>query len=307
MVEPTIVVVFVFNFFSLAINTFGIYCLQVQRGGNINQRLLLQNLSAIEIIKIINDYVSFTSYFLYSEWYEVNMEYFDLAEMHLLTVFYFSLIFISMERLACIILNLRYKALVTNRFIRWAIIITWISAFLPGFIFWMIHCTSSKDSYYLVFDILIPVITTASYAIIGIIYRRSRLTVIRGSRNPSKQLKVVQVPFLIVTMFVISNCVPDIIFAFYKTPDSYNISIVMWSLGFITDPCVYIFINKRTRIAAGKTFERHGCYNTHYGIADIINSFRRRSIRLKGINSLSRTTNGRSRSRSQTTARESLV
>ena len=84
MLEPTVIVAFVLNFIRLIINGVDIYCLQVPRGGNAIQKVLLQNLSSIELIKVLYDYFS---YFLFRNWHERNSPYLDIAEMRLRSVY----------------------------------------------------------------------------------------------------------------------------------------------------------------------------------------------------------------------------
>ena len=259
MVDPSIIVAFILNFICIILNGFGIYCLHAQKGGNHNQRILLQNLSAIEMLKILNDYVSFTSYYIYQEWYKTNEPFFDLVEIYLQTILFFSLVVISTERLACIALNMRYRSLATKLLIKTIVISLWILSFPPALLFWITKSSNVKNHYYLFFDVLIVVLNIVAFLVIWRVCRRSQQAVFDETRSPRNQLKIGLVSFLIVTSFVICNCIPDIINNFYHTELSYNIVVVVWSLGFLSDPCVYIFLNKRTRETARNTMERIWC------------------------------------------------
>ena len=68
--------------------------------------------------------------------------------------------------------------------------------------------------------------------------------------NAKNELKFFRVPLLILTAFLVCNCIPDMIFTFVDSEVFYNIMVLMWGLGYLIDPCVYIFINKRTRKTA---------------------------------------------------------
>lgn len=132
MIEPVVVFVFVLNFFSLLLNVFGIYCLHMQRGGNANQRILLQNLSAIEIVKIINDYVSMSLYYVNNGLYLRNAEFLDIIEANILTVFFCSVMLISAERVACVMLNLKYFTYVRESLVQNTVFTTWIVGCTSG-------------------------------------------------------------------------------------------------------------------------------------------------------------------------------
>ena len=170
---------------------------------------------------------------------------------------------------------MRYKAYVTKDIIQSILLITWIVAIVPGLIFWYTHHFNSRDNYYLFFDILILVLTVTTYFLIWKIYRRSRVNVGDESRIASNQLKIFKVPVMIITTFLITNCIPDVIYAILLTPISYNVILVMWSLGFVIDPSIYIFINKDVRNIAVKTVRKlvHVCRSS-----DIDGQFRGESL-----------------------------
>ena len=68
----TVIITLSLSGLSLLLNIFGICCLRNRRNSNVNQQLLLQNLAAIEITKIIYDIISLAAYHFHTIWYEHN-------------------------------------------------------------------------------------------------------------------------------------------------------------------------------------------------------------------------------------------
>ena len=221
----------------------------MQRGGNANQRILLQNLSAIEIVKIINDYVSMSLYYVNNGWYLRNAEFLDIIEANILTVFFCSVMLISAERVACVMLNLKYFTYVSKSLVQNTVFTTWIVGSTSGLFLWATGCKNIKVYYYLIFDILTILLIVFTYVCILGVYRTSKRTLSNGRSN-SKNMKIFRVPVLIITTFLLCNGIPDVVFAFDHSDGPYRVMVVMWGLGFLLDPCIYIFLGKKTRKCA---------------------------------------------------------
>ena len=276
MLDPVVIFVFLLNSLSLVIHLFGIYCLQKQNGGNKNQRILLQNLSAVETLKIVNDYISMTSYYCYPEWYHEHIIYFDIFEIDILTILFSCFILITVERLVCIMFCLHYKSKVTVSLIKDTILATWFIGLTPGLFFWAIsNHYSSKVYYYLFFDVLVILLTIFTYLGILKSYHRTRGSISGRSSRRSNDAQLVRIPFIIVTTFVLCNAIPDVIFAAMESEETYRLMILMWGFGFLMDPCVYIFMNKKTRSTAESVLKR---WRKNFGSER--GSFQRTSITL---------------------------
>ena len=174
IVEPTLIFVFSLNMISLMVNGFGIYCLHMQHGGNVNQRMLLQNLSLIEMLKIVNDYISMTSYYCYKDWYDDHIVYLDIAEINILTVFFSCFVLISGERFACIMLSVKYNFYVTKSLIKDALCVTWLVGSTSGFFLWATGHHHAKAYYYVVLDVLVFVLSIVTYFSISKKYRQRK-------------------------------------------------------------------------------------------------------------------------------------
>ena len=104
-----LIFVYTLMFISLLLNTLGMYCLYKESGGIKKQRLLLINLSLIEIIKAVYDYIPLTTYHYAEKWYNLHNPMFDMMEMILMTIIYESYLLISFERLSCVIMEIKYN------------------------------------------------------------------------------------------------------------------------------------------------------------------------------------------------------
>ena len=53
---------------------------------------------------------------------------------------------------------------------------------------------------------------------------------------------------VIVSTFILFNVIPDFVFAFVEWNDRvYHVLTFLWSIGYISDPLVYIFLSKNCR------------------------------------------------------------
>ena len=183
--------------------------------------------------------------------YKKNTKYFDIIEINILTIFFSSFVLISVERLTCIILNFRYKSYVTKSLIKTTLLATWLIGLTPGFAFWAAEKSALKVYYYMFFDFLIVLLTFISYLGIWVIYRRTQqgsLCDEKAHHANKKKLNILRVPLLILTAFLVCNCIPDIANTLLgDDPVLYDVMVVLWGLGYFIDPCLYIFINKQTR------------------------------------------------------------
>lgn len=264
MLTVSVAIIFCLNVISLILNGFGIYCLRLQKGGNENQRLLLQNLSFIEMVKIMNDYVSMGSYFTNRVWYDKYRVYLDILEVNILTVFFCSIVLLAVERLTCITLGLLYKAHVRKLFVKKILFAMWCLGAISGVLLFKFDKLPAKAYYYLSFDIFTVIIVIFTYAGILNIRRKTNGKISAERKYALREYKIVRVPVLIVTAFLLCNVIPDVIFTINERVEVYDVTVVLWGVGFLIDPCVYIFINPRTRMTALKVLCRLGCVG-YYG------------------------------------------
>lgn len=256
-----LVFVYVIMFLSLLLNGFGIHCLRKQRGGNKKQRTLLVNLSIIEFTKISYDFVPLTLYHFNRPFYDYINTYLDIIEINLMSILFSSIILISFDRLACVLLSVRYNVYIKESLVKDIILSTWIIGFTPGLFMWAIFPKSedAKVYFYKVFDVTIIITTIVIYATVINLLRKQkkrfpRLSNNNGNHRQIKSLKMFLVPALIVTCFTLFSAIPDFITMYYFNSITFHVSTCLWVLGFLADPLIYIFLNKRSRQVAMSSF-----------------------------------------------------
>lgn len=263
MIEPSVFYTVVFlMFLSITMNSFGIYCLKKQRKGNRKQRLLLQNLSVIEITKMLFDYVSISMFHFRSDWFEAYCQYFEIFEANIMCVYLCSTLLISLDRLACVLLRVRYNYYITERLIQEILFTVWIVGLTPGLFIWALsfHSEYMKVYFYIVFDVVITIMISVTYLVILQLLRN------RNRRFPDlirleyrRNVKMLIVPTCIITTFVFFNLFPDVVFCFFHNAVTFQINVLLWTTGFVVDPIIYIFLTKKSRQIARSSLRRWFC------------------------------------------------
>lgn len=246
--------VFILMGLSVLLNAFGIYCLRKQSGGNTNQRLLLQNLSIIEITKILYDFISLGLFHTCKSCYKKYSVFLDIVEINFMTVLFVSVLLITIDRLCCVVLSTRYKRSVTEKLVKEILISTWLISFTSGLFMWAIVTSTEyvKIYYYMSFDIIIIVMTGIVYLTMIVLIQKRRNKFTRASEK--RNMKMFLVPTLIVTSFILCNAIPDLILIRHYNNVTYGVISYLWALGFVTDPLIYIFVGKRSRKVAKAFF-----------------------------------------------------
>lgn len=272
MLPPALLhTIFVLLAVGIILNAFGIYCLRQQRGGNANQRRFLQNLSLIEIIKMVWDYVPLCTYNYSSGLYEKCYIYLDIIEVNIMTILFSSILLVTIDRLSCVLLTTRYKQYVRESFVTEVIITTWLIGLTSGWFIFAMNSEQAKADYYLTFDIIIVAMSVITYSLIVKLLgdRKRKFVKLRQMTIKSRgvhvekhkgNLRMLFVPSAIITSYVLFNAIPDIVFNFWFTNATYQVSLVLWTLGVSVDPVIYIFLNKGVRNTAKETLQPLFCH-----------------------------------------------
>ena len=278
LLHPVLFGLFSLMFISIILNVFGIYCLRKQKGGNVNQRMLLQNLSFIEITKMTYDYIPMTLYHFHNDWYKSHFAYLDIIEINLTTILFSSVLLISMDRFACVLLRVRYNHYIKEPLVRDILVTTWVAGFTSGLFMWALASSIeyAKVYYYMTFDVIIIIWSGITYlTMIKFLRKRNeRFRQLAGNGNGHmKCLRMFLVPSVIITSFILFNAIPDIIMANDVTEVTYHVTSYLWTLGFVTDPLIYIFLNKKSRRIAIASFKCRTriCWNWQKNLLDIEN------------------------------------
>ena len=246
---------------SLICNGLGIFAIQNRKQGNKNHHMLLQNLAAVEIVKTLYDFVPLLLYYFYIicgvSWYKSGIHYFVVMEVNVMTTIYVSFVAVTLDRLLCVVLGMKYSVYVTKKCVKIGILFTWICTTFPGFIVWAIfpHPEISKRYYYLGWDVLVLLLIIPTYAIAFKIIRkgkrRSRFSIIKKIDkvgDSQKHYQPIVVGVLLALSFLVFNLVPDMVSLIFSTNHTvFHIVSILWSVGYIVDPLVYIFASKESR------------------------------------------------------------
>ena len=240
---------------SVVANLLGIHCLRKQKTGSKNQSILHQNLSLIDVVKILYDFIPLGIYYSENDFYVKNYIYFDVVEIYMMTTIYSSYILLLVDRLAGILLDIRYSWYFTTRSVKLMVISSWITGLPSGLFVVFSESPLAKVYYYISCDAIIIVSTIFTYSvIIGVIQR------INNRQFPSSQLRnkdvfgeigskrSLLVTFLLLTSFIVCWVIPDIIFLVFKNNVvTYRVISLLWTTGFLLDPIIYICVNKELR------------------------------------------------------------
>lgn len=258
----TTILSLILMFLSLMLNSFGIFVLNKQyKGKNNAQKIILINLSTIEIVKMIQDICVVIIYQYFGMIYEDYMVYFELMEIGTLSIIFLSMILISVDRFLCITLGIKYKAIVTKRNVKLTVVMIWVIGVSTSVPFFFTNDRSNiKYIYYTATGAFFVVLSVIAYATVAFSIRSRTRS--KRSRPISVFRKSYIVPFGIITTFVLFNVIPDtveVLVVHYNRPfdsTTYEAVFCFYIIGYIADPLIYIFLNAETRAAARSTIDR---------------------------------------------------
>ena len=248
---------------AIIINVFGIYILQNQKRRDNKQKIILINLSILDItlgIVLLLDTVldCFKTTVLVTKILKA-------VTFALYLIYYELLIFISLDRLVCVVLNIKYNYYVTFSRVKKALEIFWLvglCSFVPLPIF-----KSKKiiDIYikriFPTLDFIFIVISSITYSVVGLKLKKSNLKF--ASSTGRKQTQNFIVPFLIILSFSLCFAIPDIVLIFLDKLDVIKpvvrFILLLSYFNVLLDPLIYIFTIKRLRENALSTLHCRCC------------------------------------------------
>ena len=139
----------ILSLFGIILHVFGIYYLRKVQRSNNNQKILLTNLSIIEILAMIVAVIFPVLLFYKNEFYAVVTITLGF-DIFLIFAICLSMIFISYERLLCSILHVKYDYYITSKRVKKVIFAIWVISFLmiiPEI--FLIHCFKGICFYYM--------------------------------------------------------------------------------------------------------------------------------------------------------------
>ena len=251
--------------FGIILNSFGIYILHKWKRRDNKQKFILVNLSILDILlastELLETIIRYTS----NIEHELHHKIFRTVDVSLYVMYYQLITFISLDRLLCVLLHIKYNYYVTSKRVKRIISIIWLFGLCS-----VLPCIfSSSDSIYKISEILFSIlnfivllIAILTYATIG--YKLKKNKMIFVSSVGKRQQQNFIVPMLIILSFAICYAIPDIVHTFLVLHESETLSIdviIMLLLHHINrclDPLIYIFMNS---IAREIVFSMLSCRN----------------------------------------------
>ena len=156
------------------------------------------------------------------------------------SLFYQSLIYISLDRMLAVRLNFRYRVVVTKERFQVIVAIIWIVAIITGIICGFIAYNNTLIWGTWSAITMMSIIVSYGYIICVLIQQRRKFN---GDSARSHGKIRYRVPVWIVISFFAFLFIPDIILLINENIFS-NWFLVMWYTNYLLDPIVYVFFEK---------------------------------------------------------------
>ena len=258
----------------LLLNFLGIVCLMKQENRSYIQKVILINLSSVEILTaiIIMAITLFQQYPLLASIFQQNIEIQRIICFiyHVITLqLYNSMIYITLDRFLCVLSPIKYKIHMKQSTAKKFVLVIWIIAFAIAFPFVFVtfqsHIKGLLYSSY-VMQAIFLVFTVFVYIYIAktlLQRQRSFANSIPTRHDGQRSLGGMKykVPFLITLIFVMFLVVPNYI----PEHRSVYVRIIKETVSYfilMLDPIIYIFSDKSLRDIAIGLFKRSPCSKT---------------------------------------------
>ena len=231
------------------------------------QKLLLFHLSISEGLMNLNLVVIFAVHLCIdfrSESYKIIYTYIiHPMRSSLFYVIFFIMLFMTLDRLMAVVLNLKYQIYWRVTRTKKVLAAIWIFGLLLSVCFGVFPEFTPHRVYILIlmihiylqlaFSILFVVTALLTYATIFWKYKMSRnsLEADPSNRNGQHQQQHspmhFYIPVLIISTYVIFNATPFIILIFIDEVIAVDIAKILYSLGYMSDALIYIFLQPKVR------------------------------------------------------------
>lgn len=178
-------------------------------------------------------------------------------------IFYMSMCMISVDRLLYMVLHVRYNYYVTEKVVKSIIVLFWIIGTVLALPFHFLDASYTYTFFYhylyQVCDPICVAVAIICYSVIAYKLNRARKThvqpaIVSQSRDKDAgavNIKIYYIPSCIIITFVLFYFLPDIFLTTYSNnKDVQKFIPFMWSIGLLTDPLVYVFLDKQCRACA---------------------------------------------------------
>ena len=247
------------------INLLGIYCLKKKKRTNSNREILL-HLSFVSIAYSVNMIViRLLTLFKTSDDVLVHVIAWDGGVD---ITFYLILNFLTLDRLACTVFPWRYKSIKILKITKRYMYFGWAVGFVCGIPFHFCDMSVTSDFFYhycyVICDTITITIAVASYTVVCYVLHaqskkaQKKKRKCKSTKFPRSSKNVLRIAVAIVLTYVIFYAIPDVIIKVESDSDVFSVMMVMWSIGALSDPLLYIFMDSTSRKIAIKVFTCYG-------------------------------------------------
>ncbi|XP_057299077.1 blue-sensitive opsin-like [Hydractinia symbiolongicarpus] len=247
----------------LCFHLLGIYCLLKHKQNNNNQKVILINLSWVEITLILT---TGTSEFF--EWYDDPGKHEPMSKNILYFVLYWfmaaycmAMVLTAADRLICVMLHINYTYHVTSKRLVIVATLMCVSSATLAIPFLL---PNQNENHLKKYSQVFPSILSYLYVLLAIfVYvminykrkkRRRNLGIQSGREKNFLLQKQTLIPFCIILSFLLLVVLPQCVYLWIldRLSASAKVNIesvitVIWYTSFIADPVIYVFFNKKMR------------------------------------------------------------
>ena len=235
------------------LHVLGVYLLRQIKGTRTNQNIILINMSLLEILSSTSG-IAFLSVLISraSNNHDI-VEMFRMFSRGFCPAFYFIMFVLTFDRLAMSLSPLKYQATMTVKKLKTALMLCWFIGAAAGVVFAIVRSGKLIDYINATLSVLFLLLIIIAYAIILCKIIRQRQLFARNVSHGAihgKSLhlsKMYYVSGLIIFTYAFFIAVPNLFLIFYPVLSESHIAIMLWALNDISDPCLYIFLQKPVR------------------------------------------------------------
>lgn len=257
---------------ALVLNGLGIYLLAKLRARISNQNVILINISLIKMILSITEAVLCVLEIVGSGTSRIY-QVFDITNAGLYGVNHLTVVILTLDRLLATIIPLRYNRQMTKVKLRIPIIASWIigtAGIVPFFVYdYSLLYSIYYKIVFLTLDGIVLLVAVITYGSILKTLLRKERTFDRGLTLTKRSVTVSQrfgrffyVSSLIIASFILCVAIPDVIYASLviiqgnEDPMIEHALGLVWSIYLVSDPLIYIFLQKPIRLKFCSIFSR---------------------------------------------------
>lgn len=291
-------VMIIFQTVNILFHTVGLYLLKVLRrnGHDDNQFLLVMNLSASEIILNQSYIVLFTLSILQhlkpGATLDILIKYFEILSSAFINfVYYFSMIYIAINKMLEVQLNIKYQIYCSERNVKRLLYTTWISGFMLSAVIMIMeylvefHFHVVLTYFYTTLDIMFIFVVGGAYIFIFHRYRLSRINLplytLNNNSAASKQVYLsywktfktsrFHLPCFLIITYLLFTIFPKLI-AFFIFPYIHDETAkivsgvhigVLYHLSFLLDAVIYVFMLSPVKRLLLKKLRKVGFFRRH--------------------------------------------